>query len=62
MIDASGRKTREPEVWRLSRRSVFVPFAHGAMMYRRDVFDRVGGYREQCQCDSIASKNRQYCG
>ena len=49
MIDASGRKTREPEVWRLSRRSVFVPFAHGAMMYRRDVFDRVGGYREQCE-------------
>jgi len=49
MIDASGRKTREPEVWRLARRSVFVPFAHGAMMYRRDVFDRVGGYREQCE-------------
>ena len=49
MIDASGRKIRGPEAWRLSRRSVFVPFAHGAMMYRRDVFDEVGGYREECE-------------
>ena len=49
MIDASGRRTREPEVWRLARPSVFVPFAHGAMMYRRDIFDKVGGYREQCE-------------
>lgn len=49
MIDATGRKTRQPEVWRLARPSVYVPFAHGAMMYRRNVFDRVGGYREGCE-------------
>jgi glycosyltransferase involved in cell wall biosynthesis len=49
LIDTHGRKLRDPEVWRLARRSVFVPFAHGAMMYRRDVFDRVGGYRSECE-------------
>jgi glycosyltransferase involved in cell wall biosynthesis len=49
MIDSAGRKVRGPEVWRLSRQSVFVPFAHGATMYRREVFDVVGGYREQCE-------------
>jgi len=49
IIDVSGRKVRDPEIWRLARRSVFVPFAHGAMMYRRDVFERVGGYRKECE-------------
>jgi glycosyltransferase involved in cell wall biosynthesis len=48
IIDRSGRKIRGPETWRLSRRSVFVPFGHGTIMYRRDIFDRVGGYREEC--------------
>ena len=46
MIDASGRKIRDSELWRLTRRSPFLPFAHGAMMYRRELFDKVGGYRE----------------
>lgn len=49
MIDRAGRRIRSAEGWRLSRRSVFVPFAHGAMMYRREIFDQVGGYREQCE-------------
>jgi GT2 family glycosyltransferase len=49
MIDASGAKTRDAEVWRLWRRSIFVPFAHGAMMYRRAIFERVGGYRIECE-------------
>jgi glycosyltransferase involved in cell wall biosynthesis len=49
MIDSDGRNIRGPEVWRLWRRSPFVPFAHGAMMYRRDLFDAVGGYREECE-------------
>ena len=49
MIDSEGKKLRDPEVWRLSRRSPFGPFAHGAMMYRRSVFDQVGGYREECE-------------
>lgn len=49
IIDSRGRKLRDPEPWRLARRSVFVPFAHGAMMYRKEVFDRVGGYRKECE-------------
>jgi glycosyltransferase involved in cell wall biosynthesis len=48
-IDTKGRKLRGSEPWRLARRSPFVPFAHGAMMYRRDVFDRAGGYRRECE-------------
>jgi glycosyltransferase involved in cell wall biosynthesis len=49
IIDKSGRKIRGPEPWRLARRSPFVPFPHGAMTYRREIFDRVGGYREECE-------------
>lgn len=48
MIDASGTVLRPPEGWRISRRSPFVPFAHGAMMYRRAIFERIGGYRDEC--------------
>lgn len=49
IIDRSGRKIRGPEAWRLSRPSVFVPFGHGTIMYRREIFDRIGGYREECE-------------
>jgi GT2 family glycosyltransferase len=48
IIDEKGRTLRTAEAWRLSRRAAFVPFAHGAMMYRRSVFDAIGGYREEC--------------
>ena len=48
IIDPRGRTLRTPEAWRISRRAAFVPFAHGAMMYRRHIFDRIGGYREEC--------------
>jgi glycosyltransferase involved in cell wall biosynthesis len=47
-IDANGRILRQPEAWRLSRPSPFVPFAHGSIMYRRAIFDEVGGYRREC--------------
>lgn len=47
-IDAKGARPRECEGWRLARRSVLAPFAHGTIMYRRELFERVGGYREQC--------------
>lgn len=47
-IDADSRRV-------LSRnRSAFIkprcvmPVAHGSIMFRRDAFDRLGGYREQC--------------
>jgi glycosyltransferase involved in cell wall biosynthesis len=48
LVDASGAILRHSDPWRISRRSPFVPFAHGAMMYRRSQFERVGGYREEC--------------
>jgi glycosyltransferase involved in cell wall biosynthesis len=48
-IDAAGKILREPEGWRLARRSVLAPFAHGAIMYRKRVFDRAGGYRRECE-------------
>jgi glycosyltransferase involved in cell wall biosynthesis len=45
-IDASGREVRPRDRWRLVRRSVYVPFPHGSVMFRREVFDQVGGYDE----------------
>jgi glycosyltransferase involved in cell wall biosynthesis len=45
-IDASGREVRPRDRWRLVRRSVYIPFPHGSAMFRRDVFDQVGGYDE----------------
>jgi glycosyltransferase involved in cell wall biosynthesis len=43
-IDWSGREVRPRDRWRLVRRSVYVPFPHGSAMFRREVFDQVGGY------------------
>ncbi|MFL6725923.1 MAG: glycosyltransferase family 2 protein [Sphingomicrobium sp.] len=48
-VDTRGRKLRGSERWRLTRRSPLVPFAHGAMMYRRAVFEIAGGYRRECE-------------
>ena len=48
VIDERGRKVRGPDPWRLRRSGWFAPFPHGSIMYRRELFDRVGGYREQC--------------
>ena len=45
-IDAGGRVVRPRDRWRLVRRSVYIPFPHGSAMFRRDVFDQVGGYDE----------------
>lgn len=49
VIDGSGRKVRDSEIWRLTRKSPFLPFAHGAMMYRRELVERAGGYHEGCE-------------
>ena len=43
-IDASGREVRPRDRWRLLRRSGYIPFPHGSAMFRREVFDKVGGY------------------
>lgn len=48
-IDRTSRKIRGPEGWRLTRQSWFVPFAHGTITYRREVFDKIGGYRQECE-------------
>ncbi len=45
-IDRSGREVRPRDRWRLVRRSVYIPFPHGSAMFRREVFDQVGGYDE----------------
>ena len=46
-IDATGQEVRPRDRWRLVRRSVYVPFPHGSAMFRREVFDQVGGYDEE---------------
>jgi len=45
-IDATGREVRPRDRWRLVRRSGYIPFPHGSAMFRREVFDKVGGYGE----------------
>lgn len=47
-IDAAGRLVRPQDRWRLVRRSSFAPFPHGSIMFRREAFDAVGGYRAAC--------------
>jgi len=47
-IDAEGRLVRPRDRWRLYRSSVFAPFPHGSIMFRRDWFARLGGYRDAC--------------
>lgn len=46
-IDTAGRLVRPRDRWRLLRRSTLIPFPHGSAMFRRDVFDEVGGYDEE---------------
>lgn len=46
-IDASGSEVRPRDRWRLLRRSNYIPFPHGSAMFRREVFDQVGGYDEK---------------
>jgi glycosyltransferase involved in cell wall biosynthesis len=46
-IDANGKQVRPRDRWRLLRRSPFPPFPHGSVMFRRRVFEEVGGYSER---------------
>jgi glycosyltransferase involved in cell wall biosynthesis len=48
-IDSRGREVRPRDRWRLLRRSAYIPFPHGSVMFRREVFDRVGGYDEKSE-------------
>lgn len=45
-LDADGRRVRPRDRWRLVGHSALPPFPHGSLCVRRDVFTRVGGYRE----------------
>lgn len=47
-VDANGRPVRPRDRWRLARRSPFAPFPHGSIMFRQAAFERVGGYRREC--------------
>lgn len=48
-IDPKGRGVRPRDRWRLMRGSVFAPFPHGSIMFRRDWFLGLGGYRAACE-------------
>jgi GT2 family glycosyltransferase len=45
-IDRHGREVRPRDRWRLIRCSQ-APFPHGSLMFQRDAFDRIGGYRQR---------------
>lgn len=47
-IDAQGRGVRPRDRWRLMRASLYPPFPHGSVMFRRAAFESVGGYQAAC--------------
>ena len=47
-IDPQGRPVRPRDRWGLYRSSVFAPFPHGSVMFRRERFLGLGGYRPAC--------------
>jgi glycosyltransferase involved in cell wall biosynthesis len=49
VVDSDGVFVRGPETWRLARSSWFTPFPHGSMMFRRSLYDSIGGYRDRCE-------------
>ena len=44
-IDSSGRPIHPANLWRVVHPTAFAPFTHSSIMFRREAFDRVGGYR-----------------
>lgn len=44
-IDAEGRQVRPRDRWRIMRRSNFAPFPHGSIIFRKEAFDAVSGYK-----------------
>jgi hypothetical protein len=47
-IDGDGAIIRGRDRSGLVQSRLLAPFAHGSIVYRRSVFERIGGYREQC--------------
>lgn len=48
-IDGCGRQVRPADYGRLVRRSAFAPFSHSTAMFRKEAFERAGGYREAAE-------------
>ena len=46
VIDAEGRVVRKPDFHSLTRNRRFAPFPHSSIMFRKDAFERAGGYRQ----------------
>ena len=44
-IDRDGNAVHPPNLWRLLHPSVFAPFTHSSIMFRRQAFFDAGGYR-----------------
>lgn len=49
VIDANGRPVHGPQPELLARNSIHKPFPHTSMMFRRSLFDAIGGYRDECE-------------
>jgi glycosyltransferase involved in cell wall biosynthesis len=48
-IDRQGRVVRGPDLSALGTSRFSAPFAHGSIMFRREAFNGVGGYRAECE-------------
>ena len=46
-VDDAGRLVRPPDLWRLVHFSPLPPYAHSTILFRKQAFDRVGGYRSE---------------
>ena len=44
-IDEQGRRVRPRDRSRLAAPTLFAPFPHGSIMFRREAFEAAGGYR-----------------
>ena len=48
-VGTDGRVVRRAEPWRLKRKSVFAPFPHSSVMFRKQAYLEAGGYRPQAE-------------
>jgi len=62
LIDRRGRRIRGADFPRLLRTSRFAPLSHPTAMFRRDAFDRAGGYRaEAAMWEDVDLYSRMAC-
>jgi glycosyltransferase involved in cell wall biosynthesis len=48
-VDRDGRTLRPYDFSRLARSSHSAPFPHASIMFRKETFERIGGYRAECE-------------